>query len=324
MSDPCGEQGVNNGAAFGYFPHALDFVAGDIRVRTLPGLDEKRRLVEESGRVFENWYYSPRAARKTGFGLGGIEELPFPNRLFDLPLTHQLDHAGSTDPEHIGFLLWCLGFLHGMRFSADRRGFLDATPLRPGTLVDFHAGGKHLHAAMVAAESFWTSYGNVPGMTRSIGAVIHALFLSTRHNLLLGYEQFIYAYTALDGCWWVFRHTPTGQRVLAAGPSSRPPPHSRRIKLMCAGFRMPEPTWASSAVNGSAIDLRNETLHEALFLGAPLGFRTHAESPDFRYLISGMRDLVCRLVVALLGIPTPYVRSSTLSNQRQAFVVDGA
>lgn len=71
------------------------------------------------------------------------------------------------------------------------------------------------------------------------------------------------------------------------------------------------------AVN--AVTVRNAALHEGLFLQQPFGFASFhdlAVPERERYTTNAMPaamvNLVCRLVVALLGLGCePYVRSST-------------
>ena len=88
---------------------------------------------------------------------------------------------------------------------------------------------------------------------------------------------------------------------------------------MCSKFGMPIPKWvklsARSASELSAI--RNNAVHEALFMDAPFGFSVHGVSHPGNLTLE-MRALVCRFLVALIGgMNASYVKSDVSSRQRQ-------
>ena len=72
---------------------------------------------------------------------------------------------------------------------------------------------------------------------------------------------------------------------------------------MCAEFGVPVPAWAAHVVGtGSEITgLRSAAIHEALFMGEPLGFALH-DRASAENLPLEMGHLVCRFLVALLGL----------------------
>lgn len=146
--------------------------------------------------------------------------------------------------------------------------------------------------AVDLVEAFWSTHLAVPQRARLIAAAIHALFLAQGPQLLQ-YERFIYCYTALDACY-----------ALAAdlNPPTRRPTHAARMEWMCATFSMPTPAWAKPAARGSSpiAAIRNATMHEALFMGEPLGFAIHDAGTGDNLTLE-MEGLICRLLVALLG-----------------------
>lgn len=74
--------------------------------------------------------------------------------------------------------------------------------------------------------------------------------------------------------------------------------------------------WADPASAAEVASLRNETVHEALFMGEPLGVAIR-ETGTNQNLTLEMRALVCRFVVALLGADgCDYVRSPINTRQR--------
>ena len=47
---------------------------------------------------------------------------------------------------------------------------------------------------------------------------------------------------------------------------------------------------------------RNETIHEALFFGEPLGFQIFRGGGDNGNILQEMQNLACRIIVGLLGL----------------------
>jgi hypothetical protein len=82
---------------------------------------------------------------------------------------------------------------------------------------------------------------------------------------------------------------------------------------------MTTPAWANPASadpkSTEVSNIRNMTLHEALFMDEPLGFGLHGVGSNQNITLE-MKALVCRLLVALVGAPlADYVR--TPINARQ-------
>ena len=59
------------------------------------------------------------------------------SRIFGLPKTHLIEHTEATDEKQLNFHIWALSLFVGMRLTTEEQGFVDATPFRPGKLVDF-------------------------------------------------------------------------------------------------------------------------------------------------------------------------------------------
>ena len=188
-------------------------------------------------------------------------------RVFGLPQTHTIEHAGAEGDEHLDFLVWALSFLVGMRLTTTEAGFLDATPAKPGSLVDFVLRGQSLSKGMELAERFWTNNRHEPRNAQRFAAAIHALFLG-QNPQALQFEEFIYLYTAIDACY----------RLAAEfRQPSKKKSHAERIGWMCAEFGLATPDWAKPSASGGiqAAAIRNDALHEALYVDAPLGFAVH-------------------------------------------------
>ena len=145
---------------------------------------------------------------------------------------------------------------------------------------------------MERAERFWTNNRHEPRNAQRFAAAIHALFLG-QNPQALQFEKFIYLYTAIDACY----------RLAAEfRQPSKKKSHAERIGWMCAEFGLATPDWAKPSASGGieVAAIRNDALHEALYVDAPLGFAVHGGG-SFGNLPLEMVALVCRLLVALIG-----------------------
>lgn len=295
---------------FGYHPSSLQFRVGQISVEPLFNFKDTVAGVAEWDGVEGDWIFAPMQ-RVCSFN-GETHERPYSSRIFGLPKTHKLTHPAADNKEHLNFHVWTLSFFEGIRLTTAEAGFLDATPLRPGKLVDFMLRGNSRRKAVGLAEQFWSTHRTDPLRARWFTAAVHALFLgqNPRH---LQFEEFMLLYTAFDACY-----------ALASSlyPTRRRIPHAQRVKWMCDLFDMTTPNWAVPAapLGPEAITLRNTMFHEALFLNEPLGFALHGLNTN-RNLTLEMKALISRLLVALIGGgQADYIRSPI--NTRQMYILD--
>ncbi len=288
-------------AEFGYYPHSLNFTVGRVTVSTLPELEQTVADIEASAEVDGEWIYpGPQFISNWG----SISERPYPARVFGLPKTHRIEHGAADGPEHVNFHVWALSFFLGMRVTAAEAGFLDATPIKSGKLVDFVLLGQGLPNGVALAEDYWRRNTATPEQCQRWAAAVHALYLA-HYPPGLQFERFIYLYAALDACFAIMKPT---THV----------PHAKRIEWMCNQFGMPIPDWASAAGTGQAevAAIRNDAIHEALFMGAPLGFALHGINTN-QNLTLEMEALICRFLAALIGVTdTGYLTSKTNTRQR--------
>ncbi len=282
---------------FGFCPEALRIDAGPIQVRPLPELPS---TVDDSAGwedVENGWIYAPPKGKRD-FLSGQVRELPYSSRVFGLPKTHAIEHEHATDDDHLTFLVWVLSFFVGMRLTTTEAGFLDATPIRRGMLVDLVLVGQSLIRALELADLFWTENPPETRNAQRFEAAVHALFLG-QYPQALQFERFIYLYTAIDACYKLTANLRNFKSRL---------PHRQRIERMCQELGVEIPAWAESSKTDRGATrvwpIRNDALHEALFMDRPFGFALHRFNPDGRPELpidSEMRNLVCRLFVALLG-----------------------
>ena len=277
---------------FGFYPQSLQFEAGLVTVSTLPDIERITSDLLASDDVEANWIY-PSPQQQYELISGKVRELPYPSRVFGLPKTHLIEHAAAASEEHLEFHVWALSFFLGMRLTTTEAGFLDATPVKRGRLVDFILLGSSLTSAVELAEIFWTTNLDKPRRAQRFMAAVHALFLGQSPRNL-EFERFVYLYAAIDACYALAAslHQPSGHLT-----------HADRIEWMCNRFSIATPAWADSTASSEAevVAIRNDTLHEALFMDAPLGFAVYKDSGSNHNLTLEMGALVCRLLVALIG-----------------------
>ncbi|MBX9898022.1 MAG: hypothetical protein K2Y17_09025 [Qipengyuania sp.] len=298
--------------SFGYYSGGLDVTAGNLTIRPLQKLDKAVSAVTDDEGVDGDWIYAP-PQEVSNFG-GGITQRPYPSRVFGLPKTHTIRHASPDGEDHLIFHLWALSFFTGTRLTSTEAGFLDATPIKPGKLVDFVLLGRGLPIAIELAETFWATHRAQPQRARLVAAAVHALFLG-QNPLSLQFERFLILYTAFDACFALAKSIHGTVGVVR---------HAERVAWMCGLFAMQIPVWADPAApSGPEVaSLRNETVHEALFMGEPLGFALHGVGTN-KNLTLEMEALICRLIVALLGASSAdYVRSPVNTRQRHGLKLD--
>lgn len=292
-----------NGTQFGYYPHTLELRTKRFSISTMAGLSDTVYALTNCKHTIQGWIYPGPVIHYDP--IEGKRTMPFPARLFDLPKTHILTLFGDQDKNRIDFLLWCISFLQGMRLTSMTMAYLDATPLTPGALHDFAMTQDEREEAINRCINFYDRSTN-PATLKRMAAAIHALFIA-QNPKNFPFERFQYFYMALDTC---FKLT----KDLA---NQKPPqPHSLRIKWMCDYFSMPVPWWAQSIENSKATPLstvRNDTIHEGLFFGEPLGFSRYGgknATKEDNTVTMEMRNIICRLLIAILGMPEArYVRT---------------
>jgi hypothetical protein len=194
---------------------------------------------------------------------------------------------------HLTFLTWGLSFLLGIRLSDNEAGFLDATPTKEGTLVDFVILPKDLPHAIHRFDEYWIQHHSDPRMGARLVGAVHCLFLG-QNPQLLDFEQLIYLYTSLDACYSVIAAAENWKRTSVR--------HADRISSMCRWIGIPVPFWASDS-DSPVVKERNSSLHEALFFGQPLGYSLYGgANPTEGYVLLEMQALTCRLICAIIGL----------------------
>jgi hypothetical protein len=298
-------------AEFGYYPKIYNVTTERFSIQTLANFEENLELIKNDPNLQKDWIYSGPAlqhdviAEKT-------QVLPYTNRIFELPKTHVLTLFKRQNIDDLDFVVWCLSFFTGMRLTITEAGFLDATPIKQGKLVDFVLSRCTLEDAINLALDYIDAEHENFRATKRVIAAIHALFLS-QFPQNLPFERFQYLYMALDTCFKIIETKSKSNKTLS---------HAKRIEWMCEKFDIPVPTWATTIGKTSDISIvRNDTIHEALFFDEPLGFSIYGGNQfttNSANVVLQMQHLVCRLLVAILGKPnSDYVKTSVESRMRQ-------
>lgn len=282
-------------------------------VQTLPNHENIVATIIGDQNVLNGWIY-PGLQKHQDFMSRKISLVPYNTRVFGLPKTHVLTLHKRENQEELDFVVWCLSFFTGMRLSTTEAGFLDATPVCPGKLVDFSLSRSTLADVIQLALNYLETEHSDPHAPKRVAAVIHALFLA-QYPQNLPFEEFQYLYMALDACYSL---------VVAKEAKKIMVPHAERIQWVCKKFSLPVPEWADSTMTGTA-DLsiiRNNAFHEALFFAQPLGFAVYGgnqTATNQSNVTLQMKALVCRLLVAILGKPgISYTKTPVNTRQQHA------
>ncbi|UQI42526.1 hypothetical protein [Vreelandella venusta] len=291
------------GTEFGFYPNPLEIETHRFSITTKPSLSETVQELASHEHTVQGWIYSGPAINYDL--IKGKKAMPYPARLFGLPQTHTLTLYGEQDESRIDFVLWCLSFLLGMRLTSKPMAYLDATPVQPGKLNDFAMTMDERDEAINRFVDFHDKSTDQITLKR-VTAAIHALFIA-QNPKNLPFERFQYYYMALDTCY----------RLTKDMASQKPPKsHALRVQWTCDYFEIPTPWWAqeNSTKDGTALSgIRNDTIHEGLFFGEPLGFARYGGNDPTqkdKTVTMEMRGIVCRLLIAILGMPEArYVKS---------------
>jgi hypothetical protein len=293
---------------FGYYPDAFDFVGSKLKVTTLPDLTATKAKLLLHRAVYREWAFAPQLPATIDYPHS--QALPYNDRVLFLPMTHRFEHP-DPDQYRLYYLAWVFGFIVGMRIAPKHSGFIDNTPLKPGQFTDFYGGQKELEVGLECADALWDRHsGNDYGL-RSLEGAIHALWLSQRQNLL-HFEQFTYAYFAIDACW---KAASLLQGMTTAGG------HPGRIAALRNHFQIPDPGWPDlTAVRG---DLMHEGLMSDGSRRLPLGYANvpNARDPSSS-LPHEMCRFVCRVLAGLLGLPARHYIQSPINDMQEHALLD--
>jgi len=281
---------------FGYCPKKIEYSSGRVSVTTHFNLEEVILQVKSDRSVRRGWMRADSTE----------------HRVFGLPKTHTIEHQ-ATDSE-TELMVWLISFILGIRLTCTEAGFLDATPIQVGTLHDIVWIRDSESRAIELADEFVKKHAENQEIGTGVAGVIHSLFLSQTPSYL-EYEIFIYCYIAFDGCFAI------AKKLGKIQCSSKRMSHAQRVANLCEVFGCPCPDWAIVASKKTEVSvIRNDSLHEGLFWGEPLGFNIYGgieQLADSRNRLLEMQNLITRFLFGILGFDcSAYVSSQLDSRQR--------
>ncbi len=184
-----------------------------------------------------------------------------------------------------------------MRLTTTEAGFVDATPIKMGKLVDFFVGQNDFKEIFERIYVYNANTNDIQKML--IVSIIHSLFLS-QNPIGLPYERFNFIYIALDAC-----------SKLLADDQKQPKNHAERPINICKilGIQIPNFFKIYAAKSMSELsELRNNLIHEGQNSMQPLGFDQDT-AVKLVEISSLLRKLICRaLMFVLIGKNNPSVR----------------
>ena len=174
---------------FGFCPEPIEVKVGPVTIRPFRDHETIVERVFACDRIYKDWIYAP--PEQVGHaGSDQVRALPYSSRVFDLPKTHIIEHTTANNEEHLEFHVWALSFFLGVRLTTTEAGYLDATPVKRGKLVDFLLIENSLERAVELADNFWMANVGQSINAKLFAAAVHALFLG-QYPQSLQFERFI-------------------------------------------------------------------------------------------------------------------------------------
>lgn len=269
----------------------IEFKGGT--VSPIPEFDEVaawvHKYTNEDGFLYPPLTQRVRWNPKTKKSYKKIPRTKRPALLRRLPASHELCLSTSSTIEDIrkgsgAFVIHLLAYLFGTRLQFHDWWFDGRVPIR---LTD--------NFTKATAENFLSHcYQTWLGWTKKQQRLItNLLYMYSRASLYeWGWERFTIEYMVLDGCWNLAK--------LRLGGKVR---HEDRICILCKEFQIP----FEDQLVKNIVKLRNNLFHETLWDGSQPC--TTVSSSAFQQP-SNLHRLNQRLIPALLGYKTPYVKTA--------------
>lgn len=200
--------------------------------------------------------------------------------------------SGVRSKDHGRFMVQCLSFLYGQKFSTLPCEYVDSIRLKRdyfGLLIS----NESLEKGLIYCNELWNKYSDDDNtkfsiLLKRVFGIIHLLFMSISKKSLQ-FEQFIYIYIALDAC---FKHFCDVGLIPKNGKGVS---HGQRLKIISEliGIR-----FSQSITEEHFRNTRNEIFHEGLYLGEPLGYRAQGGKKNLLFA----QNFLIRVIFVVLGI----------------------
>lgn len=246
--------------------------------------------VTNGGTASLDWIYPPIVQRADQHVAG-------PTIRFLLRSTHYLKIDPKLDrPEMADFLVMALGFFLGLKLNPAGIGHLHRTPRRKGYLVNFTDTGRDLERAMSRVIAFFLAHETNREALSLADAAFHWYLTSQSYHH--AFEMFTFQYSVLDN---VHRLT---ELLSPAYRAMQPKGHTQRPVNLSTFYNIPLPPEFQDAGSPSPnakrlADARNALVHEARWLGRPLGYAADSESWD---MLKNLEHFNSQLLLGVMGI----------------------
>lgn len=281
---------------FGYLPHAftINFDGGKVTpVSEFDYVTESvNRYINQDG-----FMYPPIEKRVTRdiFQDGDWEEIPKSERpaLFHpVPTSHELNLYSLKETENLrkgagGFIMHLLAYLFGVRLQFYNWWFDGRIPIN--RTHNIHLKRETVGKFVSFCYHTWRTW---PKDAQKL--ITNVLYMHSRApSYEWEWERFMVEYMVLDGCW----KTASKLNKLQAKTH-----HKERIRVLCQEFGIP----LDEKLITDIVTLRNELFHETLWDKSQ-----PCTAPNGPGLAASLyiRKLNQRLVPAILGYDTPYIRT---------------
>ena len=294
--------------AFGWIGEPWSYKTSEFEVSPVENFALAVSEVANTGIASADWIYPPIVQRADQHVAG-------PSLRFMLRPTHYLiidpkvDRLAMSD-----FLITALGFFLGLKLNPTGIGHIVRTPRRKGYLVNFTNVGKDLERAMRHVITFFHAHENDREILSLMDAAFHWYLLSQSYHH--AFEMFTFQYSVLDNVHRLSELLHPAYRALPAKG------HAQRPVNLSTFYSIPLPTVfedASSPLPNAKnlAESRNQLVHEARWLGQPLGYA--ADSVSWEMLMN-LNHFNSQLLLGAIGVECKF-RTARYDRQVHALEV---
>ena len=285
---------------FGFLPweFTIEFDGG--KVSPIPEFDEVAASVKkdthEDGFLYPPIEYRVRVDPVTIKPLEKIPKTERPAHLYRIPPSHELClyHSGTPEDTRRGagsIVIHLLAYLFGRRLQFYDWWIDGRVPiLEKARSHNITFDQNTVEDFLSHCYKMWKSW-----CEEKQTLITNILFMHSRApSYEWDWERFTIEYMVLDGCYKLGKSLNVVQKM---------PPHGERIKILCQTFEIP----INYNLAEEIVRLRNDLFHETLWdRSKPC---TAINSSAF-ILTDHLRRLNQRLIPALFGYKTPYVKTA--------------
>lgn len=226
-----------------------------------------------------------------------VDEVPQTERpalLHHLPASHTLRLSDPYTIEELrrgadAFIVHLLGYLFGIRLQFSDWWFDGRVPVRLRATHAIYISEGTVQDFLSHSYKIWRAWGE-----KERRLLTNALYMHCRAPMYeWDWERFTIEYMVLDACWKLAEDRKQVQ------PQTK---HRDRIEKLCQIFQIPFDADLIQAI----VNRRNELFHEALWDGSHPCMGVDSDTFLQPY---NLRRLNQRLIPALLGYKTPYIRT---------------